>query len=89
MADSGSSFRLEGTADGFSANIVSLLHLGACAGSLLAGPLGDKLGRKIGLSVFGWIFCVGSLMQTVCHGSTPVMFIGRVIGGMVSLSIFV
>jgi MFS family permease len=72
--------------DAFSANIVSLLQAGCFFGSLLAGQVGDKIGRKWALILSGIAFCVGSLMQTVSLGNVAVMFTGRAIGGLVSSS---
>ncbi|KAH8745746.1 general substrate transporter [Hyaloscypha finlandica] len=68
--------------DAFAANIVSLLQAGCFFGSLIAAPLGDKLGRRITLMITGVVFCLGSLMQTVSFGSTTAMFVGRAIGGL-------
>jgi hypothetical protein len=79
-------FHLSEDTDAFSANIVSLLQAGCFFGSLAAGQVGDKLGRKWALILSGAIFCIGSLMQTVSRGNVPVMFTGRAIGGLVSHS---
>ncbi|KIW13397.1 hypothetical protein PV08_08585 [Exophiala spinifera] len=76
------SFHLPKNTDAFSANIVSLLQAGCFFGSLIAGWMGDKIGRKLALMVAGVIFCVGSLMQTVSHGNVAVMFAGRAVGGL-------
>lgn len=76
----------EATSDGFSANIVSLLQAGCFFGSLAVAPLGDRYGRKISLIIAGILFCIGSLMQTVSYGLVAVMFVGRAIGGLVSIS---
>lgn len=76
-------FHLSENTDAFSANIISLLQAGCFFGSLAAGPLGDKVGRKIALMLAGAVFCIGSLMQTVSHGNVAVMFTGRAVGGLV------
>lgn len=76
------------TTNAFSANIVSLLQAGCFFGSLAVGPLGDRFGRKIALIVAGVTFCIGSLMQTASHGIVALMFLGRAIGGLVSLVLF-
>ncbi|CZT10924.1 hypothetical protein WAI453_008003 [Rhynchosporium graminicola] len=68
--------------DAFAANIVSLLQAGCFFGSLLAAPLGDKLGRRITLMITGTVFVAGSLMQTLSFGNTAAMFVGRAIGGL-------
>jgi len=62
---------------------VSLLQAGCFFGSLAAGQIGDKFGRKWALIMSGIIFCIGSLMQTVSYGNVPVMFTGRAVGGLV------
>jgi MFS family permease len=72
------------TTDAFAANIVSLLQAGCFFGALIAAPLGDKLGRRITLMITGVIFSAGSLCQVLSSGSTPAMFAGRAIGGLVS-----
>jgi MFS family permease len=72
--------------DAFSANIVSLLQAGCFFGSLAVAPLGDRLGRKPALMIAGLIFCAGSLMQTVSFGHVAVMYAGRAIGGLVSIT---
>jgi MFS family permease len=72
------------TTDAFAANIVSLLQAGCFFGALIAAPLGDKLGRRITLMITGAIFSAGSLCQVLASGSTPAMFAGRAIGGLVS-----
>jgi MFS family permease len=75
----------EATSDAFSANIVSLLQAGCFFGSLAVAPLGDRLGRRLALMIAGVFFCTGSLMQTVSYGLVSIMYIGRAIGGLVSL----
>lgn len=71
--------------DEFSANIVSLLQAGCFFGSLAVAPLGERFGRKPSLVIAGIAFCIGSLMQTVSHGLVAPMFVGRAIGGLVSI----
>ncbi|CEJ56450.1 hypothetical protein PMG11_02656 [Penicillium brasilianum] len=68
--------------DAFSANIVSLLQAGCFFGALAAAPLGDKLGRRIALALGAISFIVGSIMQVASAGNKPLMFVGRVLGGM-------
>jgi MFS family permease len=75
----------EATSDVFSANIVSILQAGCFFGSLAVAPLGDRFGRRPALMMAGVTFCIGSLMQTVSYGFVSVMYIGRAIGGLVSL----
>jgi MFS family permease len=66
----------------FAANIVSLLQVGCFVGSLASGSVSDWIGRRWALIVSGLIFCAGSLMQTLSFGVTPVVFVGRVVGGL-------
>lgn len=68
----------------FSANIVSLLQAGCFFGALAAAPLGDKLGRRIALALGAISFIVGSIMQVALAGSKPLMFVGKVLDGMLS-----
>ncbi|KAK5688569.1 hypothetical protein LTS10_000547 [Elasticomyces elasticus] len=68
--------------DAFAANIVSLLQAGCFFGSLLAAPVGDRIGRRWALIISGAVFTVGSLLQTVSFGKTALMFVGRAIGGV-------
>lgn len=72
--------------DAFSANIVSLLQAGCFFGSLAAAPIGDKLGRRIALGLGAVVFTAGSIMQVASSGNTAVMFVGRFVGGLVSIS---
>ena len=68
----------------FAANIVSLLQAGCFFGALAAAPVSDKFGRKIILALSGLLFCIGSAMQTASSGNRVLMFVCRVIGGLVS-----
>ena len=68
--------------DAFAANIVSLLQAGCFFGALLAGPIGDRIGRRWALVIAGIAFSIGSLMQTVSSGLTAPMFAGRFVGGL-------
>jgi MFS family permease len=61
-----------------------LLQAGCFFGALAAAPLGDKLGRRIALALGAISFIVGSIMQFASAGSKPLMFVGRVLGGIVS-----
>ena len=44
--------------------ITSILLLGAFAGALFAGPLSERIGRKISIMVATVIFWLGTSMQT-------------------------
>ena len=65
---------------------MSLLQAGCFFGALAAAPVGDKLGRRLALAIGAVAFIVGSIMQTVSAGNKDIMFVGRVIGGVVSIS---
>ncbi len=56
--------------------IVSILSVGTFFGSLLAAPLGDKLGRRRSLIIAVGIFCFGVLLQTLAM-HIPMLVIGR------------
>lgn len=74
----------EAANNAFDANIVSLLQAGCFFGSLFAGPLSDKVGRKWSIMISGMVFDIGSLMQTLAYGIKDVVYVGRVVGGLVS-----
>jgi sugar porter (SP) family MFS transporter len=60
--------------------IVSILSVGTFFGSLLAAPLGDKLGRRRSLIIAVGIFCFGVLLQTLAM-HIPMLVIGRLFAG--------
>ncbi|KAI7327202.1 general substrate transporter [Hortaea werneckii] len=72
----------EAANNAFDANIVSLLQAGCFFGSLFAGPLSDKVGRKWSIMISGMVFDIGSLMQTLAYGIKDVVYVGRVVGGL-------
>jgi hypothetical protein len=43
------------------------------------------MGRRITLMITGVVFSAGSLIQVLSFGSTAVIFVGRAIGGLVSI----
>ena len=59
-----------------SSQIVSILSAGTFFGSLLAAPLGDKLGRRLSLIIAVAIFSFGVLLQT-CAMHIPLLIAGR------------
>ncbi|KAF9889775.1 hypothetical protein FE257_006865 [Aspergillus nanangensis] len=66
---------------GFKGWFVSTLLLAAWFGSLINGPIVDRLGRKLSMNVAVVIFVVGSAIQ--CGAVTvPMLFVGRAIAGM-------
>jgi SP family sugar:H+ symporter-like MFS transporter len=61
--------------------VVSILSAGTFCGALLAGPLGDYLGRRMGLIASCVVFSIGVAMQTASTGLN--LFIGgRVVAGL-------
>ncbi|KAF5861125.1 hypothetical protein ETB97_000565 [Aspergillus alliaceus] len=66
---------------GFKGWFVSTLLLAAWFGSLINGPIADRLGRKLSMNVAVAIFVVGSAIQ--CGAvNIPMLFIGRAIAGL-------
>jgi MFS family permease len=59
-----------------SSQIVSILSAGTFFGSLLAAPLGDKLGRRLSLIIAVGIFSFGVVLQT-CAMHIPLLISGR------------
>ncbi|KAH8803545.1 general substrate transporter [Xylogone sp. PMI_703] len=65
---------------GFKGWFVSTLLLTAWLGSLINGPIADRLGRKIDIMVAVIIFVIGSAIQAGAV-DIPMLFIGRAIAG--------
>lgn len=70
-------------------NIVSSLQAGCFLGAAMGLFLPDKIGRKPAILIAGFIFLVGSVIQTICRlGSQSTgaalaqLYAGRVIGGI-------
>ncbi|RHZ60145.1 hypothetical protein CDV55_103989 [Aspergillus turcosus] len=60
---------------------VSTLLLAAWLGSLLNGPIADRLGRKLSINIAVVIFVIGSAIQ--CSAvAIPMVFAGRAIAGL-------
>jgi len=70
----------------FSASITSFLFAGSTVGTLILGPLGDRIGRKPVLWWSGFIISIAGLGTSLCTGYTsfiPVLFmVGFGIGGL-------
>jgi len=60
---------------------VAILSAGTFCGSLLAAPLGDRLGRRKSLMIAVGIFCFGVLLQTLAQ-QIPVLIAGRFVAGL-------
>lgn len=56
--------------------IVSILSAGTFLGALCASPMGDYLGRRMGLIVSNFFFNLGVVLQTVAT-SIPMFVAGR------------
>ena len=59
-----------------SSQIVSILSAGTFFGSLLAAPLGDRLGRRVSLIISVVIFSFGVVLQTAAM-QIPLLVAGR------------
>ena len=60
--------------------VVSLALLGAVFGTLVAGPLADKYGRKPIIIASCIIYIVGALI-VACAQTIPILMLGRLIIG--------
>lgn len=63
-----------------SSTIVSLLSAGTFFGSLGAAPLGDAIGRRLGLVVSTFVFTFGVILQTAAT-AIPLFVAGRFFAG--------
>ncbi len=63
-----------------SSMIVSLLSAGTFFGSLAAAPLGDAIGRRLGLVVSTFVFTFGVILQTAAT-AIPLFVAGRFFAG--------
>lgn len=61
--------------------VVSLFTVGAVGGALVAGQLGDRLGRRATLSVGSLVFLVGGAVQTAAE-SLNYLYGGRFVAGL-------
>ncbi|KAI7858087.1 sugar transporter, partial [Circinella umbellata] len=61
--------------------ITSILLLGAFAGALIAGPMSERIGRKISIMVGTVIFWLGTSLQAGAN-SVDMLYAGRFIQGM-------
>ncbi|KAF5317931.1 hypothetical protein D9619_012212 [Psilocybe cf. subviscida] len=66
-----------------SANIVSIYQAGCFFGAFAGYPIGFFLGRKWGLVLVGFVFCIGAAIQCAASHKTGlgIMYAGRVIVG--------
>ena len=63
-----------------SATIVSILSAGTFFGALAAAPLGDFLGRRLGLIASTFVFIFGVILQTAAT-ALPLFLCGRFFAG--------
>ncbi|KAL2838068.1 general substrate transporter [Aspergillus pseudodeflectus] len=65
---------------GFKGWFVSTLLLAAWLGSLVNGPVADRLGRKLSINLAVVIFVIGSVFQCIA-ANLPMIFAGRAVAG--------
>jgi MFS family permease len=61
--------------------VVSVFTGGAFFGAFLAGPCGDKLGRKMTILIGAVVFIVGGALQTAAQ-NLHYLYAGRAIAGL-------
>nr|CAC41332.1 HXT1p [Uromyces viciae-fabae] len=61
--------------------VTSILSVGTFVGALLAYPIGDRFGRRIGIMIACAIFSVGVALQTAST-KIPMFVVGRVFAGL-------
>ncbi|GAA5914242.1 sugar porter family MFS transporter [Sporobolomyces salmoneus] len=76
--DGAGGFRISSGTDSL---VTSILSAGTFCGALLAAPVGDFLGRRMGVIAYLCVFCLGVALQT--GGKTiPTFVLGRVFAGL-------
>ncbi|CAG7918297.1 unnamed protein product [Penicillium olsonii] len=66
---------------GFKGWFVSTLLLAAWLGSLINGPIADRIGRKLSINLAVVVFTIGSVVQCAAM-NIPMLFAGRAIAGL-------
>jgi MFS family permease len=69
------------TDSGYKGWFVSTLLLAAWFGSLINGPIADRIGRKLSINVAVVVFTIGSIIQCAAM-NIPMLFAGRAIAGL-------
>ncbi|KAJ5124207.1 Major facilitator superfamily domain general substrate transporter [Penicillium bovifimosum] len=69
------------TESGFKGWFVSTLLLAAWLGSLINGPIADRIGRKLSINLAVVVFTIGSVLQCAAV-NVPMLFAGRAIAGL-------
>ena len=64
-----------------SGTIVGLLSIGCLCGAILAAPVADRFGRKIGIITWDIVFIIGVVIQISAFTSWVQIAIGRLIAG--------
>ncbi|CAI7593448.1 unnamed protein product [Penicillium pancosmium] len=81
MESFGARFPRVFTDSGFKGWFVSTLLLAAWFGSLINGPIADRVGRKLSINLAVVIFVIGSAIQCAAV-NIPMLFAGRAIAGL-------
>jgi MFS family permease len=61
--------------------VVSVFTGGAFFGAGIAGPMGDKLGRRMTILIGAIVFCLGGALQTGAQ-ALSYLYAGRLIAGL-------
>jgi len=61
--------------------VTSILSVGTFVGALLAYPIGDRYGRRVGIMIACAIFSIGVALQTAST-TIPIFVVGRVFAGL-------
>lgn len=61
--------------------VLANTHSAAWLGSLINGPLSDRVGRKISINLAVIVFVIGSAIQCAAV-NIPMLFVGRAIAGL-------
>ncbi|KNZ48329.1 hypothetical protein VP01_574g9 [Puccinia sorghi] len=61
--------------------VTSILSVGTFVGALLAYPIGDRFGRRVGIMIACAIFSIGVALQTAST-TIPIFVVGRVFAGL-------
>lgn len=69
------------------ANIVSTFQAGCFFGAILCYPMTEKFGRRFTLMPCGLLFCVGAILQLVSDGMLGLVYGGRALTGIISITV--
>ncbi|CAK3815546.1 High-affinity fructose transporter ght6 [Lecanosticta acicola] len=61
--------------------IVGLLSIGTLFGALVGGPLADLIGRRISITLWCVVFCVGNIVQIAASEKWYEVMMGRFVAG--------